>query len=111
MNNDEKKILPSEGAISLVNVGIAEGAPEASARGVFEAERGRVFEEEEDVGELGLEAREESREGLGVAPDVLVARTLVMIQLANRAILELMLLFLLPLLHSCVGFRVRVRVR
>lgn len=74
---------------------------------MFEAEEGRVVEEENDVGELGLEAGEESREGLGVAGDVLVARTLVVIELANCAILEFVLL-LLRFLHCGVGIRIRV---
>lgn len=62
------------------------------------AERGRVAEEEADVGELGEEAREEGGEGLGVGREVDMASTLIVIEIADLAEFEFFLLHLL-LLH------------
>jgi hypothetical protein len=44
-----------------VDIEVAEDAPDAIARGEFRAENGRVFEKEANVGEFGLETREEIR--------------------------------------------------
>lgn len=55
---------------------------------MFGAEEARVCEKEADVRELGLEFGEEDGERLLVAGEVLVALALVVIQLANLAVLE-----------------------
>lgn len=52
-------IVTYEETVELVDVGIAEDAPEAIARGVFRAKKGGVFEEEANVGEFLEEAGEE----------------------------------------------------
>lgn len=72
----------------LIDVHVAEDAPQAVAGGVFRAEEGRVFEKEADIGELGLEFGEEDGQRLLVAGEVLVTLALVVIQLANLAVLE-----------------------
>jgi hypothetical protein len=54
--------LPCEGAAGLVDIEIAEDAPDAVARGDSRAENGRDFEKESDVDDFGLETREEIRE-------------------------------------------------
>lgn len=112
--------LPSEGATELVDVEVAEDAPEAVARGELGAERARVPEEETNVRELGAEQREEGREGALVAREVLVALALVVVQIAHLAelIFALLLLCLLLLIvvvifiiiFRRIGFRVRIRV-
>lgn len=56
------RLSTCEGAASFVDIEIAEDAPDAIARGEFRAENGRVFEKEANVGEFGLETREEIRE-------------------------------------------------
>ena len=104
-------VLPSEGAIELVDVGVTEDAPEAVARGELGVERARVLEIKADVGEFGLEPREEGGERSLVAREVLVSLALIVVQIAHLAelVLALLLLVLLLLLHS-IGFRVRVSV-
>lgn len=80
---------PGEGATKLIDIGLAEDAPKAIARGMFGAERARVSEKESDIGNLVVvEPREESREGLGVAGKVLMAVALIVTQLAHLAELE-----------------------
>ena len=54
--------VPRKGASELVDVEIAEDAPKAVPRGVLGEEEARVFEEEPDIGELGLEFGEEDGE-------------------------------------------------
>lgn len=112
--------LPGQGATELVDVEVAEDAPEAVARGELGPERARVLEEETNVRELGVEPREEVREGALVAREVLVALALVVVQIAHLAELVVALLLLRLLLLTVVviftiifrgiGFRVRIRV-
>lgn len=105
--------LPSKGATKLVDVGIAKNTPQAVARGEVETEKGRVLEEEANVGELGLKPGKEGREGTFVAWEVLVALALVVVQVAHLTELVLALRVLLLLLIAVitvivVDFRVTV---
>lgn len=87
--------LPSEGATKLVDVAVAKNAPEAVARGEVGGERAGILEEKTDISKLGLEPREEGREGGLVTGEVLVALALVVVQIAHLAELVLALLLLL----------------
>lgn len=107
--------IPNERATKLIDVPLAEDAPKAITRGMFGAEKARVFEEEADIGKLFVvEARKESREGLGMAGKVLMAVALIVIQLAHLAELEfrpsLLLLVTrrIAFLRRSISFRIRV---
>lgn len=84
-----KKQLPGERAADLAEVDGAEEAPQAVECGVLGPEGGRVTEEEAEVRELLMEAGEGGVEGAAVAGEVLVAMTLIVVQLADVTELEL----------------------
>ena len=116
-----KTDVPGKRATDLIDVGVAEYAPEAISRGVFGAEKARVSEEELEIREFGLEAREEGGERFGVVREVLVATALIVTEPAYLAELEsiVALLILLRRLILAVAlilrfvshgvFRVRAR--
>ena len=116
-----KTDVPGKRATDLIDVGVAEYAPEAISRGVFGAEKARVSEEELEVREFDLEAREKGGERFGVVREVLVTTALVVTEPAYLAELESIgaLLILLRRLILAVAlilrfvfhgvFRVRVR--
>ena len=60
-----KTDVPGKRATDLVEVGVAKDAPESIARGLFKAEKARVFKEELEVIEFVLEARDEGGERFG----------------------------------------------
>lgn len=88
---------PSELAIKLENVAIAEHAPNSILMRVLWEDQHRGFEEEFDVGKLRLEAGEEVGEGAFVAGEVIVPASVVVVQSTNLAELELSL-FVIALL-------------
>ena len=86
-----------------MDIEIAEDAPDAIARGEFRAENGRVFEKEANVGEFGLETREEIRERFFVVWKVLVVLALIVIQITCFAEFKLHdFLLLIVSLHLLV---------
>lgn len=95
--------VPGEGAADLVDVAVAEDAPEAVEGGVLRAERGRITEEEAKIRQLAVETCEEGGKGTGMGREVLVAAPLVVVSLTHLAVLEHPLLFV-------VSPRIRTRL-
>lgn len=75
---------------------------------------GRVFQEEYNVADFGLEARVKIREGTSLLREVLATLPLIVVQPAHRAKLKLTVLHILLLYGSLVllfhGVRFRGRV-
>lgn len=94
-------MIPGKGTRELADILVTENTPEAIMRSRLGTERDRGLEEDANIGEFVLEAREEGGEGFFMLREVLVAETLIVIYIADLA--ELKLTFLLP---PCSNFRV-----
>lgn len=85
--------------MELENIKLAEEAPEAVGGGLFGAERGRVFEDGAEIGELRSKPREDRLQRLLVVGEEVVPPALVVVQLADLAELETSIALCLLLLH------------
>uniref|UniRef100_A0A7C9AD65 Uncharacterized protein n=1 Tax=Opuntia streptacantha TaxID=393608 RepID=A0A7C9AD65_OPUST len=81
-------ITTGERASELINLRIAENAPNPLMRITRRKNKARVFERGFDIGELLAEAGEERGERISVAREEIVAATLIMIDSADLAEFE-----------------------